>query len=308
MFALASAATFGLSGIFASALISAGWSPGAAALTRISLAALVMIGPSLWLLRGSWHLVRSAWASIVLFGALAVIVPQLSFFLAIQFIPPSLALLIEFLGPVLLVFYMWARTRVAPHWLTLIGAALALIGLAAISGVGLGEGGLHPLGVMFGLFAAVGLASYFVLASREDHGIPPLPFSGLGLSVAAVLLLAATAVGVLPVTFTANTTVLAGHDVPWWATAAMLVLVPTVLAYVLGVIAARRLGATMSSFTAYSEALFGIFWTIVLLSIVPTPLQWVGSALIISGVVFVKLGEIRKARTTTSEHQLVSSP
>lgn len=57
-----------------------------------------------------------------------------------------------------------------------------------------------------------------------------------------------------------------------------LVLVSTVLAYVLGVAASRRLGAIVSSFTGYSEALFGILWTaIVLLAIVPSGWEWLGA-------------------------------
>lgn len=298
LFAIGSAASFALSGIFASALITSGWSPTAAALVRIVFSALVLLVPTVYVMQGSWQLVRRAWVSIMLFGVLAIVIPQLCFFLAIQFIPPSLALLIEFLGPVLLVFYLWLRTKIAPHWLTLFGAVLALIGLAAISGLGF-SGGLHPLGVLFGLFAAVGLASYFVLASREDHGIAPLPFTGLGLAAAALTLSAVGVLGVLPLTFTTNPTQLAGIEAPWWLTVLLMVLISTVLSYILGVIAARKLGATVSSFTAYSEALFGIFWTIVLLAIVPTPMQWLGSALIIAGVVFVKLGEIRRARSHT---------
>lgn len=306
LFAIGSAASFALSGIFASALITAGWSPTAAALVRITLSAMVLLVPTVLVMRGSWHQVRGTWASLVLFGVLAIVIPQLCFFLAIQFIPPSLALLIEFLGPVLLVFYLWARTKTAPHWLTMLGAVLALLGLASISGFGF-AGSLHPLGIMFGLFAAVGLASYFVLAAREDHGIAPLPFTGLGLVVAALALSAVGALGLLPLTFTTNPTQLAGIETPWWLTVVLMVLISTVLSYVLGVIAARKLGATVSSFTAYSEALFAILWTILLLAIVPTPLQWLGAALIIVGVVFVKLGEIRRARSRATVSSSVSA-
>lgn len=301
LFAIGSAASFALSGIFASALIAAGWSPGAAATARITLSALVLLGPTLFVMRGSWHQLRAAWVSIVLFGVLGVTVPQLCYFIAIQYIPPSLALLIEFLGPVLLVFYMWARTRIAPSLLTLLGAALALLGLGAISGLALG-GALHPLGVLFGLFAAVGLASYFVIAAREDHGVSAMPFTGLGLIAAAVLLLGVSALGLLPIEMTTTPTVIAGAQLPTWVTVTLMVLISTVLSYVLGVLAARKLGATVASFTAYSEALFGIFWTILLLAIVPTPMQWVGAALIIAGVVTVKLGELQRARRRSLEH------
>lgn len=295
LLAIGSAASFALSGIFASALISAGWSAGAAAAARILVAALVLAVPTIVVLRGQWALVRRAWWPILLFGLLAVAGCQLAFFLAVEFIPPSLALLIEFMGPVLLMLWMWLRTRIAPHGVTLLGAAIAVLGLVAVSGVGLG-GALHPLGILFALIAAVGNAAYYATGAASDHGIPPLPFVGLGLAVAAVALVAAGAVGLLPITVTDVAPVIAEVELSPIAVVAGMALISTVLAYVLGVSASRRLGATVASFTGYSEPLFGILWTIVLLSMVPSGAQWIGAALIVAGVVTVKVGELIGAR------------
>ncbi|MBL5972388.1 MAG: DMT family transporter [Candidatus Leucobacter sulfamidivorax] len=295
LFAVASAASFALSGIFASALLSAGWSAGAAATARIVLAALILAAPTAIALRGRWHLVRAAWRPILLFGLLAVVGAQLAFFLAVQFILPSLALLIEFTGPVLLMLWTWLRTRVAPSVVTLLGAALALLGLAVISGVVTGDG-LHPLGIAFALVAAIGVAAYYATGAMGDHGIPPLPFVGLGLAVGAVVLILVSATGMLPFVITDAPAVVAGVVASPWLLVTGMVLISTVLSYVLGVAASRRLGATVASFTGYSEPLFGVLWTAVLLSVLPTPLQWLGAALIVAGVVTVKAGELLRAR------------
>ncbi|WP_246454456.1 EamA family transporter [Leucobacter denitrificans] len=236
---------------------------------------------------------RRAWLQLLLFGALAVAGCQLAFFLAVQFIAPSLALLIEFTGPVMLMLWIWARSRRAPSRLTMLGAAIAVLGVVAVSGVIAGVT-LHPLGVLFALVAAAGNAAYYATGATSDHGIPTLPFVGLGLVLATVMLAVAIGAGVLPFTITANPTELAGVELSPWTVVTAMVLISTVLAYLLGVAASRRLGATVSSFTGYSEPLFGIFWTIVLLSIVPTGLQWAGAALIIIGVVVVKVGELRR--------------
>lgn len=295
LLAVASAATFALSGIFASSLLAAGWSAGAATTARIGLSALVLLVPTLIMLRGKWGLVRAGWVQLLFFGLLAVAGCQLAFFLAVQFIPPSLALLIEFTGPVLLMLWFWVRTRRAPSWLTLLGAVIAMCGLIAVAGVVTGTA-LHPLGILFALVAAAGNAAYYALGASSSHGIPSLPFVGLGLLIAAVLLVIAGATGLLPIVFSGETAVLAGAAVPPALVVAGLVLISTVAAYVLGVAASRRLGATVSSFTGYSEPLFGILWTILLLAIVPTTLQWFGAALIIMGVVTVKVGELRRSR------------
>lgn len=299
LLAVGSAASFALSGIFASALITSGWSAGAATTVRITGAALMLLVPTLVMLRGKWQQVRRAWGSVLLFGLLAVIGCQLAFFFAVQFIPPSLALVIEFMGPVLLMFWMWARTRVAPTAITLAGAALAFLGLLAVSGVAFGES-LHPLGIMFALIAAVGVAAYYALGASSTHGIEPLPFVGLGFIVAALGLTLTSVWGVLPFTFSTTPAVIAGAPVPMPVAVAGMVLIATVLPYVLGVSASRRLGATVASFTGYSEPLFGIVWTIALLALVPTGLQCIGAALIIVGVVGVKLGEYRGARARRS--------
>ncbi|MFT4231799.1 MAG: EamA family transporter [Leucobacter sp.] len=295
LLAVGSAASFALSGIFASSLISAGWSAGAAATARIAVAALVLAIPTAVMLRGKWGLVRRAWWPILLFGMLAVAGCQLAFFLAVEYIPPSLALLIEFMGPVLLMLRTWLRTRVAPSAVTLMGAALAVLGLVAVSGVGFG-GSLHPLGIVFALVAAVGNAAYYATGAASDHGIPPLPFVGLGLFTAAAVLATAGAVGALPLAVTDVSPVIAGVEFSPAAVVAGMALISTVLAYVLGVSASRRLGATVASFTGYSEPLFGILWTIALLAIVPTGAQRLGAALIIAGVIAVKAGDLLGAR------------
>lgn len=219
---------------------------------------------------------------------------QLAFFLAVQFIPPSLALLIEFMGPVLLILWSWSRTRISPSFITLLGAALAVLGLVAVSGGVLGSG-LHPLGILFALIAAVGNAAYFAAGAKADRGIAPLPFVGLGLSVGAVILAIFSITGLLPFTVSSAPGTVAGISLDPWMLVTCMVLVSTVLAYLLGVAAARKLGATVASFTGYSEPLFGIVWTILLLSVLPTSAQWVGAALIVAGVVTVKVGELRAA-------------
>ncbi|RWR20638.1 DMT family transporter [Agrococcus lahaulensis] len=297
-FALASSASFGLSGIFASALLAGGWSPGAVTTARIAGGALVLLVPTLWLLRGRWGAVLRSWREVLVLGLLAVALCQLAFFSAVAYIEPSLALLIEFLGPVLLVFFTWAVSRRAPGMLTLAGAGVALVGLALVSGVG-GEA-LHPLGVLLALGAAVGNAGYWIAASKADSELPPIALAGLGLIVGAVVLVAASASGLLPFVATARPVVLAGATLPAWTVLLLLVLVATAAAYVLGILGARRLGATLASFVGYSEPMFGILWTAVLLWLLPSGMQWLGAAAIIAGVVLVKLGQVDRPRVSDS--------
>lgn len=301
---LVAAGAFGFSGIFASALIASGWSPGAVTTARIGLAALVMLLPSLLALRGRWSTLWAGRWHVLLFGTFAVAICQLAYFSAVQRIPPALALLIEFLGPVLLVGWTWARTRRSPAALTLVGAGVAVLGLGLVSGVGQAQG-LDPVGIGLALVSAVGNAVYWASAASTAHGLPPVTLAGLGLAVGAVLLLVAGGVGLLPMTTVATPTILAGVEVPVAVTLGLLVLVATVAAYVLGVTGVRMLGATVSSFLGYSEPLFGLLWMGVLLAIVPSPVQWLGAVAILAGVVLVRAGELRRPR---AERDPVTAP
>ena len=69
--AVLSAATFGTSGTFASALIRAGWSPAAAVIVRIAVSALILTVPALIQLRGRWGLLRRAAPRVTVYGLLA---------------------------------------------------------------------------------------------------------------------------------------------------------------------------------------------------------------------------------------------
>ncbi len=99
--AVLSAGTFGLSGIFASALISAGWSPAAAALARLGGGAILLAVPAVMQLRGRWVLLRREAGKVVIYGLVAIAGGQLFYFNAIESIPIGLAVLLEYLGVVL---------------------------------------------------------------------------------------------------------------------------------------------------------------------------------------------------------------
>src|SRR6476620_9923190 len=163
--ALVSAAAFATSGAFGKSLVVGGWSPGAVVTMRITLAAVVLLGPALWSLRGRWAaLRRNAWV-VVGYGLTGVAGCQLAYFNAVTHLSVGVALLLEYLAPVLIVGWLWLRHPQAPRRLTVIGIALAMIGLLLVLDV-IGGATLSLVGVLWGLGAAVCLVLYFLLA---DH-------------------------------------------------------------------------------------------------------------------------------------------
>ena len=251
--AVLSAATFGTSGTFASSLIHAGWSPAAAVLTRIVVSALILTAPALVQLRGRWHLLRRAAPRVAAYGLIAVAGCQLFYFNAVQRIPVGVALLLEYLGTVLVVGWLWLRHGERPRRLTVIGTASAIAGLILVLGL-TGAARIDLTGVMWGLLAAVGLAIYFVLSAAADEPLPPIVMAWGGMCVGAAALAALGGIGVLPMTARATDVSFLGHRVSWIVPVLGLSLLAAVVAYVAGIGAARRSGPSSPRSSAWPRS------------------------------------------------------
>ena len=299
--AVLSAATFGTSGTFASSLINAGWSPAAAVIVRIALSALVLTVPALLQLRGRWALLRRGAGRMAAYGLVAVAGCQLFYFNAIERMPVGVALLLEYLGAVLVVGWLWLRHGQRPRRLTVAGAVTAIAGLAMVLNLA-GSARLDPIGVMWGLLAAVGLAIYFLLsAAVDEEPLPPVVMAWGGMCVGAAVLAALGWLGVLSMTATASNVDFLGHRVSWIVPVLGLSLVAAVIAYVAGIGAARRLGAKLASFIGMAEVLFAVLFAWLLLGQLPSGVQFVGGAFILAGVTLVRLDELHGTQTDTAE-------
>ncbi|HEY2490970.1 MAG TPA: DMT family transporter [Streptosporangiaceae bacterium] len=290
--ALFSALAFSTSGALAKSLIDAGWSPAAAVTARISIAALVLAVPGLMSLRGRWHILRREGAMVAAYGVIAVAGAQLFYFNAIRTLPVGVALMLEYLGIVLVVAWMWIRHGQRPRRLTLGGSAAALAGLALVLGV-IGHVRLDLVGVLWGLGAGVGLATYFVVGSHSSEDLPPMALASGGMAIGAAVLLALGGVGALPMHATFGTVSVAGHRVSWVLPIVGLSLVAAVIAYVAGIVAARVLGAKLASFAGLAEVIFAVLIAWLLLGQLPTAVQLIGGALIVAGIALVRIDEMR---------------
>lgn len=283
--ALVSALTFGLSGPFASALTSAGWSATGAVLVRLSGAALILLLVLAITRPGVLAAVRSDAPALALYGLLAAAGVQVAFFHALLYVPVPIALLLEYLGPILVIAWVWVVRRRPPGTRTVVGAVLALLGLSLVVQVWSGTD-LRWEGIAWGLLAAVCQASYFLLADRAGARTPPLVLAGVGMTVGAVVIGLLGLVGVLPVVVDPDVTgvVLAGVDVGWPVAAGLLIVVSTVIAYGTGVAALNRIGATRGSLVALLEVVVSVVASWVLLGQVLGPVQAIGGAFILAGV------------------------
>ena len=289
-FALVSAFSFGLSGALARPLLESGWSAGAVVLVRIGLAAVVVVPFGIVSLRGQWGLVTRNAGLIVTYGLLAVAGAQFCYFSAVKHMQVGPALLIEYTAPAAVVLWLWLRHSQRPGAITLVGAAVAALGLVLVLDLVSGAD-LSVAGVLWALAAMVGAASYFVISADESNGLPPMALAAGGLLVGAVALALLGLVGLLPLETADVPVTYAGSTVDPWVPLALLGLVTAALSYTTGIAAIRRLGSRLASFVALSEVVAGVLWAWLLLDELPRPVQLLGGLLILGGVVLVKLGE-----------------
>ncbi|MCM0674480.1 DMT family transporter [Micromonospora phytophila] len=293
--ALISAVTFATSGTFARSLIDAGWSAEAAVIARVGIAALVVAVPAVLSLRGKWDVLRRNLAAVGVFGLLGVATAQVCFFNAVRYLPVGVALLLEYLGIILVVAWMWLVHGQRPRRLTVAGSVAALAGLVFVLDL-TGAGRLDPVGVLWGLGAAVGLAGYFVLAGRVDAGLPSVAMASGGMAVGAAVLLLLGVVGALPLRATFGEVTFAGQRTSWLVPIAGLSLIAAVVAYLAGIAGTRILGARLSSFVGLTEVMFAVLIAWLVLGELPNAVQLLGGALIVAGVALVRVDELREAR------------
>ena len=303
---LLSAATFATSGSFAGSLLAAGWTPLAAVTVRVAVAAVVLTVPALLALRGHVARLRRGATRTLVYGVAAVAGAQLCYFNAVEHLSVAVALLLEYSGTLLVVGWLWLRHGNRPRRFTVLGSVAAVAGLALVLDL-LGNVQLDPVGVLWGLGAAVGLATYFVLSAGTEDPLPPLVVAWGGLAVGSVALGAAAVLGALPVHAPRTDVVLLDTEVSWLVPVLGLSLVAAVVAYLSGIAGARLLGAKIASFVGLTEVLFAVIFAWLLLGQELSTVQLAGGLLVVVGIALVQLDQARSDAPTNAE-DLGASP
>jgi drug/metabolite transporter (DMT)-like permease len=216
------------------------------------------------------------------------------------------ALLIQYLAPVLLVGWTWARTRRRPSGVVIAGTAVAIAGLVLV--IDIAGARFDLLGTLLALGAALCLAAYFVLAERTGDTASPLAFAGGGLVTGTVLIGVLCLSGILPFAAPAVSVAYAGLTVPWWVSVIWVIVVATSLGYALGVIAVPFIGARLASFVGLTEVLFATGFAWLLLGEAVAPVQLIGGVLILAGVVLVRLDLVAAPKGEAASVPVVPVP
>ncbi|MFN3002742.1 EamA family transporter [Mycolicibacterium wolinskyi] len=293
LLAVSSALAFGSSGPFAKALMEAGWSPTAAVTARLAGGAVAM-AVFATIVRPGWirEVTRHA-KTVVAYGLIPIAGAQLCYYNAVAHLSVGVALLLEYTAPILVVGWLWATTRRRPSAMTFAGVALAVAGIMLVLDVFSGAH-INVVGVTWGLAAAICAACYFMMsnqASTDGAGLNPISLAtgGLIIGTTGVALLGFT--GVMPLAFTTNSVDIAGFTTSWLVPVIALGLIPTAIAYTLGILSISRLKPRFASLVGLSEVMFAVLIAWIMLGEAITPIQALGGAVVLAGLALARQGD-----------------
>jgi drug/metabolite transporter (DMT)-like permease len=192
----------------------------------------------------------------VLFGCVGVAFVQLTYFLAIHRLAIAIALLIQYLGPLLVAIY--ARTFGHEHVRRRVWAALGLSLAGLTLMVELWNGvSLDGLGILFAFLGALAYATYLLLAEREVAARDTISLMAWGFFFSTLFWSVVQPWWSFPERSIARTVTLQGSlsgvQAPVWALVLWIVVLGTIVPFSLVVGALRHVSAIRVGVTAMLE-------------------------------------------------------
>jgi drug/metabolite transporter (DMT)-like permease len=231
---------------------------------------------------------RRELAFLVLFGVAGLALVQWLYFVSIHRLPVGIALLIEYLAPLLValvarfVFHERVRRRI---WIAL---ALALAGLSLIVDLWSEGGVLDGLGIAAALAAAVAYAAYILLAERGVRRRDPISLTCYGFLFAGLFWLAVHPVWRFPFGRVDDSVSLLGNlettELPVWVLLLFLVAVGTMATFALVVSALRHISATSVGIVAMLEPVAAAVVAWVWLGEALGAAQLAGGGIVLAGI------------------------
>ena len=288
---LAATCMWGINGTVSKAILSSGLS--SLRLTEVrSTGAAVALGTALLIARPRrLRIRRSELLFLAVFGILGLALVQWLYFFAIHRLQIGIALVIQYLAPVLIA--LWARFVAKEPvrrriWVAIV---LALGGLSLV--VDLWHGfSLDTLGTAAALGAAVAFALYILLAERAVARRDPVSLLCLGFAVAALFWAVIQPWWSFPAGIVDDRVrldgVLLATTTPIWLLMLTMIVVGTILPFLLLVGALRHVSATRVGVTAMFEPVAGALVAYAWLGESLSAAQLIGGAVVLSGILLAQ--------------------
>jgi drug/metabolite transporter (DMT)-like permease len=281
------AVLFAINGTVSKVILESGLSSLRLAQAR-STGALIGLGVLLLLVaRRTFRVRLRELPFLLVFGIAGVAFVQWFYFLAIHRLPIGIALLIQYLAPLLVA--LWARFAMHEPVRRRVWAALALAlsGLALIVQIWQGLT-LNGVGVAAALAAAVALAVYILSAERAVGRRDPVSLSLYGFLFAALFWALVQPFWRFPLELVQRDVSLlgnlAGLDLPVWALLSWMIVLGTIVPFALIAGALRHVSATSVGIVAMLEPVGATLVAFLWLGEKLEPSQLLGGAVVLAGI------------------------
>jgi drug/metabolite transporter (DMT)-like permease len=284
---LVAATLFGINGSIAKVALSSGLSSFRLTEARCAGAFIGLACVAFLRDRSSIRATPRELLRLAVFGIAGVALVQLFYFLAIHRLAIGIALLIQYLGPLLVAVY--ARTFAREHVRRRIWLALAL----SIAGLGLmvqlwSGVSLDGLGVVYALISAGIFAAYLLMAEREVRARDSISLMAWGFFFATVFWTFAQPWWSFPASSVDDSATLQGRlasiHLPVWALVLWVVVLGSIVPFSLIVGGLKHVSATRVGIAAMLEPVVAtiVAWAWLRESL--SPVQLAGSAVVLAGI------------------------
>lgn len=289
-YALLAAFLFGANGSVSKVIIESGFS--ALQLTQMRvLGAAVISGIVLLLLdHRSFRLPPRQWPVIAVLGVVGVGLLQATYAFAIELLPVGIALLLEYLAVLIVAVVAFFFFKEKVHIRLWMAIALVIGGLIVVAEIWAST--LNPIGALWGLAAAVSLATYFLVGERQLKTISPLALSFWTMSVATLFWAPFSGWWTFTAETFTTTTSLGGTfeavSVPVWFLILWNVTLGSFAPFLLSLSALKRLSATAAGIVATSEIIFAFVTAWLWLQEALSTWQVIGATVVFGGIVIAQ--------------------
>jgi drug/metabolite transporter (DMT)-like permease len=302
-----SSCCFGFSGPLARAAMDTGLAPQQVASVRICLAAVVLLAGTLLVRPGALRMRRRDLPVLVAYGVVGVAVVQLLYFVTVSRLPVGIAMLLEYLSPVLVTLWVrFVRHTVLSRALW-VGVGLALTGLCLVAKVWQGLT-FDTVGLVAGLSTAACSAAYFLLGERGVATSDPVGMTTWGLVIGAVAMIAVCPPWTIPAHLFTAPAVFGPLHTHAWQLLLAITLIATVVAYLTGMAAPRHLPSSVVSVLSLVEPVVSIALAWAMLHQALSPVQVAGGVVLLSGALIVQLTSRRRPVVEPAPAESLATP
>jgi drug/metabolite transporter (DMT)-like permease len=279
--------------------MDAGLSPEQVASIRICTGAVLLLTGTAIFRPKALRIARRELPTLIAYGLVGVAAVQLLYFVAVSRLPIGVAMLLEYLSPVLVT--LWVRFVRRTHlprevWA---GVALAMTGLILVAEFWQGLS-LDTVGVTAGLGTAACSATYFLLGERGVAASDPVGVTTWGLVIGAAAMTVIDPPWTVPAHLITAPARLGPLHLPVWQLLLALALVSTTIAYLTGMAALSHLPSSVVSVLSLVEPIVSTSLAWALLGQALSPVQVAGGAVLLTGAVLVQVSSRKPKQESLS--------